>query len=95
MGMLVITQVKLENQSKTALLAFEDHARHLPGIRLCLYMSGKFDFLLYIMVSDMAAFEGLLTEQLGAFPGIGRVETSFVLHSFPVGGHILYEFNEN
>jgi len=82
MELLAITQVKLDSQAKTVLTAFREHACRLPGLRLCCYMTGKFDFLLHIAVSDMAAFEGLLTEQLGAFPGIGHVETSFVLHSW-------------
>ena len=84
--LLAITQVKLDSQAKTVLVAFRRHACRLPGLRLCCYVSGKFDFLLHIAVPDMAAFEGLLTEQLGAFPGIGYVETGFVLHSFPVTG---------
>ena len=84
MELLAITQVKLDSQAKTVLIAFRQYACRLPGLRLCCYMSGKFDFLLHIAVTDMAAFEGLLTEQLGSFPGIGRVETGFVLQSFPV-----------
>jgi Lrp/AsnC family leucine-responsive transcriptional regulator len=42
-------------------------------------MTGKEDYLLKVVVSDLAAYEQFVKQRLTRIPGVSHVETSFML----------------
>ena len=59
------------------LAAFEYAVRHIPEVMECYLMSGEFDYLIRVVVSDMADFERIHKESLTRLPGVSRVNSSF------------------
>ena len=60
-----------------AVAAFEEAVRHIPEVMECYLMSGEFDYLLRVVVSDMADFERIHKKSLTRLPGVARVNSSF------------------
>lgn len=75
----VFIHVTLENQNRDGLDAFEAAVTALPNVMECYLMSGDADYLLRVMVSDMAAYESLITDRLSRIPGIRNIRSSFAL----------------
>jgi Lrp/AsnC family leucine-responsive transcriptional regulator len=75
----VFIHVTLENQHRDGLDAFEAAVTALPNVMECYLMSGDADYLLRVMVSDMSAYETLITDQLSRIPGIRNIRSSFAL----------------
>ena len=60
----VFVNVTLERQIETALETFEEAARQRPEVVECYLMTGGSDYLLRVVVSDLAAYERFLTDQI-------------------------------
>ncbi|AHB74520.1 MULTISPECIES: Lrp/AsnC family transcriptional regulator [Pandoraea] len=75
----VFIHVTLENQNRDGLDAFEAAVTALPNVMECYLMSGDADYLLRVMVSDMSAYETLITDRLSRIPGIRNIRSSFAL----------------
>ncbi len=73
----VFVQIGLQREVEGDLAAFEDAVRHIPEVMECYLMSGEFDYLLRVVVSDMADFERIHKESLTRLPGVARVNSSF------------------
>ncbi len=68
----VFIHVTLENQNRDGLDALEAAVTALPNVMECYLMSGDADYLLRVMVSDMSAYETLITDRLSRIPGIRK-----------------------
>lgn len=73
----VFVQIGLQREVGSDLSAFEEAVRHIPEVMECYLMSGEFDYLLRVVVSDMADFERIHKESLTRLPGVARVNSSF------------------
>lgn len=73
----VFVQIGLQREVGGDLAAFEEAVRHIPEVMECYLMSGEFDYLLRVVVSDMADFERIHKESLTRLPGVARVNSSF------------------
>ena len=73
----VFVQIGLHREVEEELSAFEDAVRDIPEVMECYLMSGEFDYLLRVVVSDMADFERIHKESLTRLPGVARVNSSF------------------
>ena len=73
----VFVQIGLQREVESDLKAFEKAVRHIPEVMECYLMSGEFDYLLRVVVSDMADFERIHKESLTRLPGVARVNSSF------------------
>jgi len=73
----VFVQIGLQREVESDLAAFEDAVRHIPEVMECYLMSGEFDYLIRVVVSDMADFERIHKESLTRLPGVSRVNSSF------------------
>ena len=73
----VFIQVTLEKQIEPALESFERSIREWPEVMECYLMSGEFDYLLRVVVANMADFERIHKESLTRLPGVARVNSSF------------------
>ena len=77
----VFTQVSLERQEKKALQVFETAVGEWPEIMECYLMTGDADYLLRVVVPDLAAYEQFLMQKLTRIPGIASIKSSFALRS--------------
>lgn len=74
-----VAQLTLRNQMVDDRTSFEDWAQGRDEIVECLSISGERDYLLRILVTDLAHYEHFLTSQLLALPCVSSANTSFVL----------------
>ncbi len=71
--------VSLENHHAESVAQFDSAISAWPEILECYMISGDYDYMLRIVVPDMAAYETFLTKRLMQVPAIRTVNTTFVL----------------
>ena len=79
LGMTVFISISLRAQSRVTLAEFEAHIALHNEIMECYLMTGDSDYLLRVVVSDMAALERFILEQLSPIPGVEKIRSSFAL----------------
>ena len=77
----VFVQVTLERQIEQALETFETAILDRPEVMECYLMTGEFDYLLRVVVADMADFERIHKEGLTRLPGVARVNSSVAIRT--------------
>lgn len=77
----VFTQVSLDRQGEKNLQVFEQAVGAWPEIMECYLMTGDADYLLRVVVPDLAAYEKFLMQKLTRIPGIASIKSSFALRS--------------
>lgn len=77
----VFVQIGLHREVESALSAFEDAVRAIPEVMECYLMSGEFDYLIRVVVADMADFERIHKTELTRLPGVARVNSSFAIRT--------------
>ena len=73
----VFVQIGLHREVESELAAFEEAVRNIPEVMECYLMSGEFDYLIRVVVANMADFERLHKDFLTRLPGVARVNSSF------------------
>ena len=76
----VFVQVTLERQVEAALETFERLIRERAEVLECYLMTGDADYLLRIVVPDVAAYEQFLKDHLTRIPGVSSIKSSFALN---------------
>jgi DNA-binding Lrp family transcriptional regulator len=80
-GGTVFVHIALRREEQSELAAFEEAVKDIPEIMECYLMTGEFDYLLRVVVSDMADFERLHNEALTRLPGVARVNSSVAIRT--------------
>jgi DNA-binding Lrp family transcriptional regulator len=75
----VFVNVTLEKQVERALEVFEAAIRQRPEVMECYLMTGEADYLLRVVVADLAAYERFLMDHLTRVPGVASIKSSFSL----------------
>jgi DNA-binding Lrp family transcriptional regulator len=75
----VFVSVTLEKQIEERLDAFEEAIRHRPEVVECYLMTGEADYLLRVVVPDLAAYEYFLKTHLTRVAGVSSIKSSFAL----------------
>ena len=75
----VFAMVTLERQIETALGHCKEQISNRPEVMECYLMTGDFDYLLRIVVPDLAAYERFLMDHLTKIKGIASIKSSFAL----------------
>jgi DNA-binding Lrp family transcriptional regulator len=76
----VFVQVTLERQVEQALELFEQTIAARPEVMECYLMTGDADYLLRVVVADVAAYERFLKDHLTRIPGVSSIKSSFALN---------------
>ncbi|KQU52666.1 AsnC family transcriptional regulator [Bosea sp. Leaf344] len=88
----VFASIKLERQREEELDRFAAAVTRWPEVADCFLMTGPRDYLLRIIVSDLAAYERFLKDKLTRLENVASIESSFALgqvkrsFSIPVDG---------
>jgi len=77
----VFVFIGLYREEESELAAFEEAVRNIPEVMECYLMTGEFDYLLRVVVSDMADFERLHRDSLTRLPGVARVNSSVAIRT--------------
>ncbi len=77
----VFVHIGLHREEESELAAFEDAVKSIPEVMECYLMTGEFDYLLRVVVSDMADFERLHRDGLTRLPGVARVNSSVTIRT--------------
>lgn len=86
----VFAQVKVGSHDRSLLDHFEKVVRTWPEVLECYLMTGPRDYLLRVVVEDVAAYERFIKEKLTGVAGVTTIESSFALqqvkyvHALPI-----------
>lgn len=75
----IFVSVSLERQVEARLDGFEAEVMALPEVLECYLMTGDADYLLRVVVPDLASYERFLKEHLTRIPGVASIRSSFAL----------------
>ncbi len=75
----VFVSIKLERQKEEDLDRFAKAISGWQEVLECYLMTGPRDYLLRVVVSDLAAYERFLKQKLTRLDGIASIESSFAL----------------
>lgn len=91
LGTDVFVEITLTGQDEPTLEAFERAVSERPEIMSCHLMAGQFDYLVHVVVRDVADYEVLHRTHLAQLPGVVRMVSSFALRpicdrtAYPLG----------
>src|SRR6266436_958482 len=77
----VFVNITLDRQSQAGLEAFESAVRRVPEVMECYLMTGEHDYLLRLVVADLADFERIHNQHLTRLPSVARVHSSFAMRT--------------
>ena len=75
----VFVQVTLEKQTEAALRVFQTRIARRPEVMECYLMSGDSDYLLRVVVGDLAKYHRFVVDHLTTIPGVANLRSSFAL----------------
>ena len=78
-GLIGYVQAKLAEHTEESLSNFMTEAVKLEEIKECYHMSGAYDFLMRIAISDMDEYSRILLKKLAKLPGKPHFESFFVM----------------
>lgn len=73
--------VTMRSGEKATLTAFEEGVAELPDVVSAQRLFGEPDYLLRILVADLAAFQRLYDEHLAGLPGVGNLRSTLVMRT--------------
>ena len=76
----ILCHVKLSQHIKEFVLKFEREVLKLDEVVECYHISGDYDYILKIHVSDMEAYREFMVAKLTAINNIGSTQSSFVIN---------------
>lgn len=79
LGVSVFISITLERQVGPGLESFEKAISRFDEVMECYLMTGDFDYLLRILVADVAELQRFIVEKLAALPNVSNIKSSFAL----------------
>jgi len=78
-GFVVFCHIKLVQHTKEFLTKFESEVVQLKEVLECHHVSGDYDYILKIVVKDMAEYRDFLVTKLTTLDHIGSTHSSFMI----------------
>jgi len=85
LDVVAFVRVNIERHNNTDTNAFMKTVSKLPEVIACYITSGESDFLLHVVVKDLAAYRSFAVEKLTRVPGVRDVRSSFVIGTVKEG----------
>ena len=79
LGVTVFVQITLDLQVENRLEMFEKAILRRPEVLECYLMTGDSDYLIRVVVPDVAAYEQFLKQSLTRIEGVAGIKSSFAL----------------
>jgi Lrp/AsnC family leucine-responsive transcriptional regulator len=77
---VVFCHVKLVQHSQEFVVRFEKEVKQLKEVLECHHLSGDYDYLLKVIVTDMQEFRAFMVEKLTSINHIGSTHSMFVIN---------------
>ncbi|PTX58242.1 AsnC family transcriptional regulator [Kordia periserrulae] len=71
--------VRLTQHSKEFVIQFEREIIKLEEVLECYHVSGDYDYILKVLVTDMEAYRDFMVTKLTAIPNIGNTHSIFII----------------
>jgi Lrp/AsnC family transcriptional regulator, leucine-responsive regulatory protein len=81
LGLTVFVELKVGGQSRRRAEELEKAVAKIDEIVACYIVAGDADFMLEVVVSDLAAYEHLLLHKLLGLPGVSNVRSNFTIRT--------------
>lgn len=81
LGLTVFVGIKVERHHEVQANAFREAVVALPEVVSAHLVSGESDFLLQVVVPDLAAYEHFLTGTLLRLPGVSDIRSNFAIQT--------------
>jgi Lrp/AsnC family leucine-responsive transcriptional regulator len=78
-GLIVFLTIRLSQHKSEVLQGLRKEVMSLPEVMECYHIAGEEDYLLKVMVRDIAAYERFLTNKLTKIAHISHVKSNFVM----------------
>lgn len=72
--------IKLVQHSKDYVIDFENEVANLEEVLECYHISGDYDYLLKVLVSDMEEFREFMVKKLTSISHIGSTHSAFMIN---------------
>lgn len=79
LGLNVFISISLKEQTRESLAGFEQRIAEHDEVMECYLMSGDSDYLIRVVLADIAALEKFILNQLTPIPGVEKIRSSFAL----------------
>lgn len=79
LGLTVFVAAKLTRHQDETTTAFRTAVAMLPEVVSCHLLSGESDFLLQVVVPDLAGYERFLVDTLLKLPGVSDIRSNFAI----------------
>ncbi|RED49544.1 Lrp/AsnC family transcriptional regulator [Seonamhaeicola aphaedonensis] len=77
---IVFCHIKLVQHIQEYVVSFEREVAKLNEVLECYHLSGDYDYLLKVLVSDMSAFREFMVKKLTTLKHIGSTHSMFVIN---------------
>ena len=81
----VFVEITLQSQAEELLDAFEAEVADAPEVMSCHLMAGAADYLVHVVVADVADYERLHRTHLAQLPGVATLHSSFAIRAVHTG----------
>ncbi len=78
-SMVVFCSVTLEVQKLEQIQQFSEAITKIPEVMECYLLGGANDFLIKVLVKDLAAYHQFSSGKLASLPHVSQIKSSFVL----------------
>ncbi len=79
LNLLVYCNIVLKEQSKKALMSFENAVLKMPEVLEVISISGTYDYMLKIVAEDINTYNDFVVNVISNIPNIGQYHSSIVL----------------
>lgn len=88
LGLFAFVSNILEGHSDEVMNNFEEGVKNIPNIIACHNISGRYDYLLQVVVKDMNSFHDLAMNQIRAIGNIKEMNTGFSIKEIKLSPHL-------
>lgn len=78
-NLMVLCNIRLKEHSRNEGKKFVSAVAEMPEVVECLNISGDYDFILKVVVSDMGDYQSFIMNKLGGLDNIGSTQSIFVM----------------
>lgn len=78
-GVTGFVHLQMENHTNDMAAAFEREVVAISQVISCYNLSGRYDYMLEVIASDLEEFSNLIRNRIRTLPGVREIATSFSL----------------
>lgn len=79
LGITMFISVTLDRQTEETLKVFERRIADVPEVMSCHLMTGEADYLLRVVVADLATYQRFMLDVLTRIPGVSHIQSSLAI----------------